>query len=182
MKKLLMLLTVVSSFFLFSAESCQQSAVSTSGVARAQVKAPTDLEGHTAEQNNMMKKIIEDNKPGAIKHLYLISPMSGQVILYSTVKGKVTSGNKRLNPSTTTSVNGSGAGFQIPLDSEKYFYTDEVLSDDGAYGSSGDYIYWWDSKDIFHQQYVNGGVIIHISSEPIAVKDIILNLETTIRK
>ena len=53
----------------------------------------TNLQGVTVEQQNIIDRLKTDNEPGAIKHLYVISPFSGQVLLYSTVKGKITSGS-----------------------------------------------------------------------------------------
>jgi hypothetical protein len=58
----------------------------------------TDEKGHTIEQRNIMERLKTDNTPGAIKHLYVISAFSGQVLLYSPVRGKVTSSGKRLSP------------------------------------------------------------------------------------
>jgi hypothetical protein len=55
--------------------------------------------------------------------------------------------------------------------------TNEVLQDDGTYGTSMDYLYWFDSKGTFHQHYVGGGQIVHISSEPLAIKNVVLNME-----
>ena len=52
-----------------------------------------------------------------------------------------------------------------------------MLGDDGAYGSSGDYIFWFDSKDAYHQHYLSGGQIVHVSDQPLAVSSIIINVE-----
>lgn len=152
-----------------------QQAVSTSGVNKATVKVETDLQGNTTEQTNIIEKYSRDNTPGSIKHLYVISPYSGQVLIYSTVKGKVTSGNKRLSPKVVKDGTGSGT-FKIAVGSMNA-YTDEVLGDDGTYGDSGDYIYWFDVRGVSHQHYVTGGQIIHISDQPLAVPSIILNFE-----
>lgn len=109
-----------------------------------------------------------DNEIGAIKHLYVISAMSGQVIMYSTVDGKVTSGGKRLT-NTLELVSGdrgeSYGDFVMPS-----------IQDDGTYGSSMQYLYWWDIKNVYHQHYVNGGQIVHISSEAMPVTEITINL------
>ena len=179
-KSVLLLIAIVG-FFLFTSEQCidQNSAVSSSGVKKAVAEVKTDLNGHTVEQKNITERIKRDNLPGSIKHLYIISAYSGQVIIYSTVAGKVTSGNKRLNPAT---ISGTGAtngnGFQVDFPgTSNYIYTQEVLGDDGVYGSSGDYIYWFDSRNIYHQHYVTGGQIIHISDQPLAVKGVIINME-----
>jgi hypothetical protein len=151
---------------------------SDSGVAKAHVEVPTQASGLTTEQENVQQRLVEDNKPGAIKHLYVISAMSGQVILYSTVKGKVTSSGKRLSPATVA-INGGQYmrdlyGYSVGAKRE----TAEVLQDDGTYGSSVEYVYWWDTKGAYHQHYVVGGQILHVSSQPLAVKNIIINVET----
>ena len=152
---------------------------SSSGVTKVTTKVATDLNGHTTEQNNIVARYAEDNKPGAIKHLYIISAYSGQVILYSTVKGKVTSSGKRLSP-TTVSTNQPNTkapdGIDVDISGTTY-KTGEVLQDDGTYGSSVEYVYWFDSKNIYHQQYITGGMIVHVSSQPISVKNITINLE-----
>lgn len=154
---------------------------SASGVTKASVKVETDLSGKTIEQNNIIGRLQEDNKPGSVKHLYIISSYSGQVLIYSTVKGKVTSSGKRLTPITVTAEDGQYVGSHhqgILVDvGGQRLYTGEVLQDDGTYGSSVEYIYWWDSKGVYHQQYITGGMILHISNQPLSVKSITLNLE-----
>lgn len=177
MKKLITLLFCISAFVLLTSESCDSPPISTSGISKATTRVQTDLNGNTIEQNNIINRLKEDNKPGSIKHLYIISAYSGEVILYSTVKGKVTSSGKRLSPMTVQE-SGTSNGFVVDFgDGTSYHKTEEVLSDDGAYGNSVEYIYWWDSKGIYHQQYITGGMMVHISNEPIAVKSITINLE-----
>lgn len=151
---------------------------SDSGIYKASVEVPTDANGYTIEQRNIRNRLLQDNAIGSIKHLYIISTYSGQVILYSTVDGKVTSSGKRLNPYMTADT--AGGDFHLPnLDSRStsWVATNEVLQDDGTYGSSAESLFWWDSKGIYHQHYVSGGQIVHVSSEPINVKDVIINLE-----
>ena len=55
--------------------------------------------------------------------------------------------------------------------------TAEVLQDDGTYGSSIPYVYWWDAKGVYHQHYVSGGQILHVSTVPIRVSKVIINVE-----
>lgn len=150
----------------------------TSGVTKATTRVRVDAEGLTVEQKNVRDRLASDNLPGSIKHLYVISPYSGQVIVYSTVRGKVTSGGKRLTPSSVQgcSQNVRGRGFDVDFGNDTEC-TDEVLADDGAYGSSSDYIFWFDTKGVYHQHMMTGGQIIHVSSEPLAVKGIIINME-----
>ena len=154
---------------------------SASGVKKATVTVQTNSEGLTAEQQNIGDRLREDNKPGSVKHLYVISAYSGQVIIYSTVRGKVTSGGKRLTPTQVTAggeefVGGYQHGVEVEIDGVSY-RTPEVLQDDGTYGSSSEYLYWWDTKGVYHQHYVSGGQIVHVSNQPLAVKGIIINME-----
>jgi len=152
---------------------------SASGVQKANVQVQTQASGLTIEQENISARLKEDNKPGSIKHLYVISAYSGQVIIYSTVKGKVTSSGKRLNPyEVTGSGEYHGDHFEINIGGQSH-RTKEVLQDDGTYGSSDPYVYWWDTKGIYHQHYVSGGQIIHVSNQPLVVKGIIINMEVT---
>lgn len=189
MKKLVLMLSLVGLFItLTSEDGCAPAPepVSSSGVSKANVKIVTDLNGNTIEQNNVMKRLKRDNQAGSIKHLYILSAYSGQVMIYSTVKGKVTSSGKRLSPCTIE----GGSGYKAHTISgdqsndnrvtigDNNYITNEVLGDDGTYGSSVEYIFWFDSKDVYHQQYITGGMILHISDQPLAVKSVVLNMET----
>lgn len=163
-----------------STDGCetQQQTESASGANKISVKIQKNADGTTNEQANIRERLIEDNRPGAVKHLYVMSAYSGQVLIYSTVKGKVTSSGKRLTP-TTVAVSGgqcSKDGFATGMGNTE---TGEVLQDDGTYGHSVDYLYWWDTKGVYHQHYIQGGQILHVSSEPIAVKSVVINMELT---
>lgn len=159
---------------------------STSGsVKKASVKVKTQASGLTIEQENVKRRLEVDNKTGSIKHLYVISAYSGQAIIYSTVRGKVTSSGKRLSPYEVACMDGQyvgGAHEGIKVGVGGYYKrTPEVLQDDGTYGSSTPYLYWWDTKGIYHQHYVSGGQIIHISDQPLVVKGIIINMELAVK-
>jgi len=182
-KAILVVLTVAMALLFMADDSCDGSAPvqSASGVGKATVKVPVGADGLTVEQRNIGQRLMEDNKPGAIKHLYVISPYSGQVILYSTVKGKVTSGGKRLTPTSVLNAYSNGSsfgGFQVQIGNATAI-TGEVLQDDGTYGSSGDYLYWWDVRGAYHQHYLTGGQIITISDQPLPVKSVTINIEAT---
>ena len=150
---------------------------SSSGVTKTDAVVSPQASGLTVEQENIRRRLHMENVPGGIKHLYVISAMSGDVILYSTVKGKVTSSGKRLSPYAIKTGSAGREGFPIEFGDRRY-YTTEVLQDDGSYGSSIPYLYWWDTRDVYHQHYVNGGQIVHLSDQPISVPKVILNLET----
>jgi len=169
MKKLFLLLSCCLAFIVLTSESCegkQGKDKSRSGVEETTTTVETDLNGKTIEQNNIINRLAEDNKPGRIKHLYVMSAYSGDVLIYSTVKGKVTSSGKRISPTQ-----------EARKGDYEETWNPDMIQDDGTYGSSVEYIYWWDSKGIFHQHYPTGGQIIHISNQPLAVKSVTLNLE-----
>jgi hypothetical protein len=173
MKKLFKLMSVSMIALVLMSSGCgdgkQQK--SDSGAIKATTHIKTDAEGHTVEQTNIIERLQRDNQIGEVKHLYVISSYSGDVLEYSTVKGKVTSGGKRLSPKTV-----NGDGYESPGNSN-YVYiggtqytTDEVLDDGGAYGESGNYLFWFDAQDNYHQYYPSGGTYLHISERPLRIR------------
>lgn len=156
---------------------------SSSGVKKARVKVETNERGLTVEQENIGRRLKMDNAVGSIKHLYLVSAFSGDVILYSTVQGKVTSSGKRLSPYSVAA--GASGGGQHRLDpygvpvaiGGKTYRTSEVLQDDGTYGGSNPYIYWWDTNGVYRQAFMTGGVLPIISEKPLAFPKVILNVD-----
>jgi len=175
---IIMLVSFFATTLLMSNSDCTSGEAQTnSGVKKATVEVTTDANGNTVEQKAISKRVVNDNRPGAIKHLYVISPYSGQTILYSTVTGKVTSSGKRLQPKT---VHGGGMEYgdanYIYVGGREYT-TDELIQDDGTVGDSDPYIYWWDVRDVYHQHFMTGGQIIHVSDQPLNVKSVIINIE-----
>lgn len=182
MKKIITLL--VSAIIFGIITGCnheEETPRSTSGVSATRVTVQTGPDGLTGEQRNVGDRVIEDNKPGSIKHLYVISAYSGQVIIYSTVRQKVTSSGKRLTPNIVDTNRGYGEFYVPGLEgsNRSNVYTNEVIQDDGTYGTSSEYLYWWDTKGVYHQHYISGGQIVHISNQPLVVKGIIINMELT---
>lgn len=156
-------------------------AVSNSGVQEHRVTVEVGLDGLSSEQRNIDERYEMDNAPGAIKHLYVISAYSGDCILYSTVREKVTSSGKRLTPKTVVGtdgqyVDGRSMGMLVNIAGQNK-YTQEVIQDDGTYGESIDYLYWKDQRGNYHQHYPSGGQIVHVSDVPMSWPKIILNLE-----
>jgi hypothetical protein len=171
MKRSLIFGLVLCSCFLIAATDpeCENtdSGKANSGVTQVAIGVTAQSNGRTIEQDNVAKRLQLENKPGGIMHLYILSAYSGQVLLYSTVKGKVTSSGKRLSPSSH-----SYAG------SYNVEYNPELLGDDGTYGSSVDYLYWWDVKGIYHQQYVSGGMMVHIADQPMQFGRVTMQVES----
>jgi hypothetical protein len=164
MKSAISLMALLGCLFAIGCRETQTP--SATNVGRAKAEIATGADGLTVEQRNVKRRLEMDNDIGSVKHLYVISAYSGQVLLYSTVKGKVTSSGKRLTPSSVHVGDGNQAkrfyGYDAPGGRE----TPEVLGDDGTYGSSIEYLYWFDQADVYRQHYVQGGQIIHISDKP----------------
>lgn len=140
-----------------------------SGVQKVSVAVETQSDGKTQEQQNVAKRLQMENKPGSIQHLYILSAYSGQVLLYSTVKGKVTSSGKRLSPSLKAEYGGEYS----------HQYHPELLGDDGTYGTSIEYLYWWDAQGRYNQYYVTGGTMTFISDQPRQFGRVTMQVEST---
>lgn len=169
MKKLLFIL--VSGLLITSCTEPRQQK-SDSGVKKATTTVKTNLNGQTVEQQNIIERLKRDNDIGSVKHLYVISSYTGDVLQYSTVKGKVTSGGKRLSPKTVSGNSGGLTGVDynsVNIGGTNYI-TDEVLDDGGAYGDSGNYLFWFDTQGNYHQYYPSGGTYLEICDKPLRVK------------
>lgn len=169
MKKLLFI--IISGLLLTSCSEIQQQK-SDSGVTKATTKIKTNPDGTTVEQTNIIERLKRDNDVGSVKHLYVISSYTGDVLQYSTVKGKVTSGGKRLSPKTVDGSSGglSGGSYNSVNIGGVDYITDEVLDDGGAYGDSGNYLFWFDTQGNYHQYYPSGGTYLEICDRPLRVK------------
>ena len=143
----------------------QTQSVSDSGVTKATVKLPTDANGNTVEQRNIMERLKRDNKIGSFKYLYVINAYTNDVVFMSVVRGKVSSSGKRLTPRMLAGRSQySYDTMDVTINGVSY-NTAEVIEDDGTYGDSVPYIYWFDSNDVYHQQFINGGSIIHVADQ-----------------
>ena len=187
MKKYLTIVVVLFCIPLMGADGCNQpqQPKSTSGISKAEAKVTTGSDGLTTEQRNIKNRVEMENKPGQILHLYLISPMTGKPFYYSTVDGKITSSGKRLTAKTVTwSGNHVNRNDQynfngdIFLTKDKMYLTNEMIQDDGTYGDSISYLYFWDVQGRYHQIYVSGGTQVIMSDQPItAFNDVVLQFE-----
>ena len=177
MKKLKLITAIVLLFTMLSCEEFEiEQQTSDSGVKKATTKVVTNPDGTTIEQRNIIERIKRDNEIGSIKHLYVVSSYTGDVLQYSTVKGKVTSGNKRLSPKTVLSgQNNYGANNYVNIGGNEYT-SNELIDDGGAYGESGNYMYWFDAQDNYQQYYPSGGTYVQISDKPLRIKKSNLSL------
>jgi len=177
--KTIILSACIACLALTSCKTKDESPRSASGVQKANVKIETGSDNLTTEQRNIKKRLEMDNKVGSTKYLYIVSAYSGQVILYSTVDGKISSSGKRLTPKTVVvGTNGEyqRPGFRVDIGGSE-MVTSEVLQDDGTYGDSGEYLYWFDTSGQYYQYYVTGGSIPIVSTKPLSPKSVVINVE-----
>lgn len=183
MKNLKTIIAITLLFTLFSCKDFErEQQTSDSGVKKATTKVATNPDGTTIEQRNIIERLKRDNEIGSIKHLYIVSAYTGDVLQYSTVKGKVTSGSKRLSPKTVCDASGqyNNNSYNWVKIGETQYATTEIIDDGGAYGDSGNYMYWFDAQGNYQQYYPSGGTYVQISDKPLRIKK--SNLSLTIEQ
>lgn len=102
-----------------------------------------------SEIENITRRLNLTSNPGQIGFVLLMNE-SGQPVMYMSVKGKITSGGKRLTrteqsacvPAVDNEGNQTGT-----CSYEKV----AAPSDEGTYGSSGEYIYFWNTDGQYVQ-------------------------------
>jgi hypothetical protein len=87
-----------------------------------------------AEIDNIKKRLELTANPGLLGYVVLLNEM-GQPIMYTAVKGKITSGGKRLTEPDRIQDYGYGQHGGSVVRS--------ASSDEGTYGSSGEYVFFW---------------------------------------
>jgi hypothetical protein len=148
--------------------------ISDSGVKKATVTVAVGKDGLTNEQRNVAHRTDRENRVSSedkLSHFYVFTS-NGEALLHSTVKGKVTSSGKRLTPTSVTSGYAGEnyyGGIPIVIAGQE-LRTTEVTQDDGTYGSSSPYIYWWDRFGHYQQHFLGGGENPHISEVRLPVK------------
>lgn len=111
-----------------------------------------------AEIENIKRRLELTSSVNKIGYIVLFND-AGQPILYTAVKGKVTSGGKRLTPEDTVTTGGQ---------------VRKAASDEGTFGSNtSSYVYFWDSRGVYHQwsgQYLYSDQPIRLRVEPLVIQ------------
>lgn len=131
--------------------------------AKAEQAAAQITFDENAEIDNIQRRLELTSAPGLLGYVVLMNA-AGQPVMYTTVKGKITSGAKRLTkPYDYQRVYGGGGSMddQVP-----------APSDEGTYGTSGEYVYFWTQSGQYVQwngTYLYSDQPIRLSVEPIVV-------------
>jgi hypothetical protein len=117
-----------------------------------------------AEIDNIKKRLELTSDPGLTGFILLLNE-AGQPIMYAGVKGKITSGGKRLTmPVQQHRVSNSGySGTAIG----------PAPSDEGTWGESASYVFFWTTDGQYIQwsgHYLYSDKPFRLSVEPLVVK------------
>lgn len=129
--------------------------------AKAAEVANTIQFTENAEIDNIRRRLELTSKPGLLGYIVLLNE-SGQPVYYSTVKGKVTSGSKRLTRPDRSTSEGLGQNNVVV----------QAPSDEGTFGSSGEYVYFWTTNDQYVQwngKYFYSDKPIRLSVQPLVM-------------
>lgn len=116
-----------------------------------------------AEIDNIKRRLELTSDPGAVGFIVLLN-QSGQPIAYYGVKGKVTSSGKRLTRADEIWSTASSEGIR------------GAASDEGTFGSSDPYIYFWTAEGRYVQwsgEYIYSDKPLRLSVKPLVVSAVV---------
>ena len=166
MNKILTTLSVVA-FLGLAACDVPEAQQTTKDVQAAKAAAAAESIQFTenAEIENIKARLQLTSNPGQIGFVLLMSE-AGAPISYMSVKGKVTSGGKRLTQPQVVKcleyVNSTGCSWT----------TTDGPSDEGTYGHSGEYVYFWTTSGQYVQwngKYLYSDKPFRTRIEPVVV-------------
>jgi hypothetical protein len=118
----------------------------------------------SVEQDNINNRLQIMNEASTTLWFYGLSD-TGTIIFRSTVKGKVTSSGKRLEPAT-----GTGG---CPSENSQGYCSNEMLQADGTFGESDSYVFWFDFEDNYYQW--NGKYIL--TTKPLSIPTVVIEFQ-----
>lgn len=111
-----------------------------------------------AEIENIKRRVTLTSQPGLQGFVALVNKL-GNIVMYTPVKGKITSGGKRLTPTFKK------------IRCDKGEWTGDCFvdapSDEGTHGRSNPYIYFWTPGD----QYIQTDMSYVYSDKPFRLKN-----------
>lgn len=133
--------------------------------SKMETSTPIPMLQNSLERANISKRLTTWQDPTKVSYIYLTS--YGHIMAFYTVKGKVTSGTKRLT-STERKI-GINCGQ----------YCDEILAEspelDGTYGSSAPYIFFWTTDGTYVQwngEYMLSDNPLQLNETPAMVRSV----------
>ena len=156
-------LAIVSAAFLLAA-GCGQSPPTAKDIQakRGEQLANQIQFSENAEQDNIVRRLKLTANPGQIGFVILLNS-AGQPIWYGSVKGKITSSGKRL---TSPEKDWGDSPTSTPLGT-----MGPAPSDEGTWGSSDTYVYFWTTDGQYMQwsgDYLYSDKPFRLKIEPLA--------------
>ena len=118
---------------------------------------------NSLDRVNTKKRLELFDDPNKVSYVYLIS--YGRVMAHYVIKGKITSGNKRLT-STERLIKGRSGG-----------YTNDIVMEspslDGSYGHSSKYVFFWTTEGSYVQwngEYMLCDMPLKLATKPELIK------------
>jgi len=108
-----------------------------------------------AEIDNIKRRLELTANPGLLGFVVLLNE-TGQPVMYTGVKGKITSGGKRLTSPQLS-----------------FAYERVAPSEEGTYGTSGEYVFFWTPAGQYIQwngKYLYSDKPFRLSVEPIVIE------------
>ncbi len=143
-------------------------------VERQKTAVPLPRLDNSLERLNIKKRLETFDDPNKVSYIYLTS--FGRVMAFYTIKGKVTSGSKRLTrQSVTVDGDGNVADVGSNVFDSSGSYTVEQPELDGTYGSSTPYIYFWTTDNVYVQwsgDYMLVDQPLKLATQPELVREI----------
>lgn len=150
---------------------------SSSGVTKATVSLKPVINGKTVEQYLIDQRMTLDNRNDVVKYFYLMG-MTGQIVMKDVIKYKMVSSGKRLTPRTVAAFGTSDYGNHVAgspiVISGRSYQTNEIIEDDGTYGDSGQYFFYFTTAGNYVKIIPMGSFIGVESDKQMTPKELIL--------
>lgn len=161
MRKIMIALAATSALLLTACEpNAPANPAKAAQAAKAQEAANSINFTENAEIDNIKKRLELTSNPGQIGFVLLLNEM-GKPVMYTSVIGKITSGAKRLTaPQEVRCLEVADA-----VGCNQHMV--EAPSDEGTYGSSGPYIFFWTVDG----QYIQWSGKYLYSDKPFRIED-----------
>jgi hypothetical protein len=165
MRKFLIAITIPFALLLAGCvESSPPSARDTQARAAAEAANSISFTAN-AEIDNIKRRLELTSDPGRIGFIVLLNE-SGQPVMYTSVRGKITSSGKRLtNPTRINRYEGNNGSVSVAVG--------PAPSDEGTWGSSDPYIYFWTIGGQYIQwsgEYLYSDQPIRLSVQPLVIE------------
>lgn len=162
MKKSAILALLLATPFLLANSQCDGTPVKNEQAQRAKEAASQIRFGENAEIDNIKRRLELTSQPGLLGFVVLLNE-AGQPIMHVGVRGKITSGSKRLTePDRASAAWGGGNNTVVRL----------APSDEGTWGSSSEYVFFWTVDGNYIQwngKYLYSDKPFRLNVEPLVV-------------